>query len=80
MERALLSQITGKILRAKDVQNLDPIPFSRMILSTKGYAHLRQYIPMSNEIAEAPVATAEVWQGGWVVPCPFCADTRSPRA
>lgn len=73
MDRYLLSQIAGKILRAKDVQNLDPIPFSRMILATKGYVHLRQYIAVSNEIANKPAAIAEVWQGGWVVPCPFCA-------
>mgnify|MGYP001579329889 CR=1 FL=1 len=73
MERWLLSQITSKILRCADKQGgLTPVQFSRVVLGTRQWQHLRQYIPVANDIAEGVTATAEVWQGGWVVPCPLC--------
>lgn len=73
MERWLLSQVTGKILRCADKQGgLTPAQFSRVVLDRPQWRHLRKHIPVSNEIAEGQVAVAEIWQGGWVVPCPLC--------
>jgi hypothetical protein len=72
MNRALVSELAGKILRAKDVQGIGPLGFSEIVYKRPELGSLRSYLPFSTEVSERPIAYAEVWQGGWVVQCPLC--------
>ena len=56
-----------KILKAKDVQNAGVAEFTERVLSRRWNAQ-----PVPQEIAKTPIAEAEINQGRWIVPCPFC--------
>lgn len=76
MERWLLSQVTGRIIRSQDVQRgASPVQFARANFANlvrKGL--VPREVSISNEVADAPVAVAQLWQGGWVVPCPWSGE------
>lgn len=72
MERFFLSEILNKIVVAQDMQNTDPISFAwQFFTANKNKGAIPSMLQISNEIDETIVAVAEVWHGGWIVPCPW---------